>query len=87
MDMLMGMVIWFAGSFTPAGYLEANGQCLSVGQNTALFSIINNRYGGDGLNNFCLPDLRPKTDGKPDSNWNFGPRALIVSEGIYPNRP
>jgi len=86
MDMLIGMVIWFSGSFAPVGYLEANGQCLSVAQNAALFSILNNRYGGDGRNNFCLPDLRPKVNGQPDSNWNNGPRALIVSVGIYPNR-
>lgn len=87
MDMILGMVMWFAGSFAPAGYLEANGQCISVQQNSALFSILGVKYGGDGLTNFCLPDLRPTVNGQPDPNWNNGPRALIVVEGIYPSRP
>jgi len=87
MDMIMGMVIWFAGSFAPSGYLEANGQCFPIQYNTALFSIIGYKYGGEVNSNFCLPDLRPMTNGTRDPNWNNGPRALIVVEGIYPSRP
>lgn len=84
----MGSIIWVAFTFAPQGTLEANGQCLQVNNNAALFSLIGNRYGGDGRSNFCLPDLRPKRpDGQPDNNWNNGLRAVIIKDGIYPPRP
>ncbi len=88
MDTFIGSIMWVAFTFAPVGTLEANGQCLQVGNNQALFSLLYTRYGGDGRTNFCLPDLRPKDkDGRPDPNWGNGPRAVVVTEGIYPQRP
>jgi len=35
-----------------------NGDLLQVEQNKALFSLLRNRFGGDGQKTFALPDLR-----------------------------
>ena len=40
------------------GFLPANGQLLSISQNSALFALLGTTYGGDGQTTFALPDLR-----------------------------
>jgi microcystin-dependent protein len=44
--------------FPPLGYMTCQGQLLSIAQNTALFSLMGNYYGGDGRVTFGLPDLQ-----------------------------
>lgn len=43
------------------GYLPANGQLLSISQNSALFALLGTTYGGDGVQTFAVPDLRGRT--------------------------
>jgi microcystin-dependent protein len=45
-------------NFAPRNYAFAQGQILSISQNTALFSLLGVNFGGDGKSNFGLPDLR-----------------------------
>ncbi|HEY3780535.1 MAG TPA: tail fiber protein [Fimbriimonadaceae bacterium] len=47
-----------AFTFAPKGWALCNGQTVSIQQNTALFSLLGTTYGGDGIQNFRLPDLR-----------------------------
>jgi microcystin-dependent protein len=54
----LGAIFMFAGNFAPRGYALCQGQLLAISQNTALFSILGTTYGGNGVNNFALPDLR-----------------------------
>ena len=54
----LGEIRMFAGNFAPRGYALAQGQLLSISQNTALFSILGTTYGGNGQTTFALPDLR-----------------------------
>jgi microcystin-dependent protein len=49
--------------------------------------LLGSKYGGDNRNTFCVPDLRPIVNGQRDPNWNNGPRAVIVTNGLYPSRP
>ena len=49
--------IW-ALNFAPRGWAFCQGQILPISQNTALFSLIGTFYGGNGTNNFALPDMR-----------------------------
>ncbi|NVZ09882.1 phage tail protein [Allochromatium humboldtianum] len=70
----IGSVCIVAFGFCPQGYAEANGQLLPISQNTALFSLLGNYYGGDGRSNFALPDLRGRTpvhvgQGPGLANW------------------
>jgi microcystin-dependent protein len=48
----------FSFGFPPKGWAQCNGQVLSIQQNQALFALIGTFYGGDGITNFKLPDLR-----------------------------
>ncbi len=57
-DGLVGEIKLFAGNYAPIGWMLCQGQTLKVNDNQALFSIINNTYGGDGVKTFQIPDLR-----------------------------
>jgi microcystin-dependent protein len=47
-----------AGGGVPDGFLPADGRLLSINEYQVLFTLLGNTYGGDGVNNFALPDLR-----------------------------
>lgn len=54
-----GVVVPFAGSNSPSGWLLCHGQAVSRTDFGALFSAIGTTYGtGDGSTTFNLPDLR-----------------------------
>ena len=57
-DPFIGEIKLFAGTYDPAGWRSCLGQLLPIWGNEALFSLIGVTYGGDGVNNFALPDLR-----------------------------
>lgn len=59
----------FAGNFAPRGYALCNGQLLPIQQNTALYSLIGNFYGGDGRTTFGLPNFQ----GNAPMFWGQGP--------------
>ncbi|MDH5580591.1 MAG: tail fiber protein [Bdellovibrionales bacterium] len=57
-DCMLGEMKMFAGNFAPRNWAFADGQLLSINQNSALFSILGTTYGGDGRTTFALPDMR-----------------------------
>lgn len=73
----IGAIFMFAGNFNPRGYMLCQGQLLPIAQNTALFSILGTTYGGNGVNNFALPDLR----GRGPIGQGQGPGLPLVSLG------
>jgi len=50
----------FAGNFAPAGWAFCNGALLPISENETLFNLIGTTYGGDGQNNFALPNLQSR---------------------------
>ncbi|MEK7302670.1 MAG: tail fiber protein, partial [Pseudomonadota bacterium] len=44
----------------PVGWYQCDGQLLPISQYSALFSLLGTTYGGNGVNNFALPDMRGK---------------------------
>jgi len=72
----LGEIILTAGSV--ANGIVANGQLLAISQNSALFSVLGTKYGGDGKTTFAVPDLR---DVAPN-----GLTYSICTEGYYPRR-
>ena len=48
----------FGGFYAPAGWNFCDGSLIPISQNDALFNLIGTTYGGDGEENFGLPDLR-----------------------------
>jgi len=73
-------------NFPPKGWAFANGQTLSIQQNQALFSLFGTTYGGNGVNNFLLPNLQGRVamhfgngfnQGQPGGEINH---TIIMSE-------
>lgn len=59
MECYMGMVTTFAFNFTPMYFAACNGQLLSIQQNSALYALLGNNFGGSQQQNtFGVPDLR-----------------------------
>ncbi len=54
----LGQLCTVAFNFCPTGWALANGQLLSISQNTALFALLGTQFGGDGQSTFALPDLQ-----------------------------
>lgn len=61
-EFYIGEIRLFAfDQYAPANFLPCDGRALKVSEYQALFSLIGTTYGGDGVNNFNLPDLRGRT--------------------------
>jgi microcystin-dependent protein len=56
----LGQVIAYAGSQIPPRWALADGSLLPIADYQDLFGLLGRRYGGDGVTNFALPDLRGK---------------------------
>lgn len=69
-----GTILISALSYEPADYMICNGRGLPVNDYYALFQLLGNRFGGDGVNTFNLPII-------PAEN---GVVYMICLDGIYP---
>ncbi|WP_449219717.1 phage tail protein [Tistrella mobilis] len=56
--MPIGLIMPFAGTTPPAGWEVCDGRLLAVTAFPDLFAAIGSRFGGDGVTDFALPDLR-----------------------------
>ena len=77
MEVILGMVYMFSGTFVPDGFAACNGQLVQIAQNQALFSLMGTTYGGDGMTTFALPKLAAPT---PGINY------VVAIRGVYPSR-
>lgn len=76
-DQFLAEIRIFTFNFSPAGWAFCDGQLLPISQSTALFSLLGTTYGGNGLNNFALPNLQDRTvmhfgEGPGLSNYSLG---------------
>ena len=69
--------VWLVAGST-AGGLPAQGQILPINQYQALFSLLGSVYGGNGVSNFALPDLRAAAPN--------GLTYVICVAGVFPSR-
>ena len=58
MDPYVGEIRLVAFNFAPQGWAFCDGSLLSIGEFPVLFDLIGTTYGGNGVSNFQLPDLR-----------------------------
>lgn len=56
----IGEIRTFAGNYAPAGWAFCSGQLLPISENDALFTVLGTRFGGDGQENFALPNLQSR---------------------------
>jgi len=62
-------------SFAPKGWALCDGQLLPINQNQGLFSLLGTTFGGNGMVNFALPDLRGRTPIHVGSGHTLGERG------------
>jgi len=67
----------FAFGVIPRGWVQCNGQILSIAQNQALFSLIGTTYGGDGIRTFQLPNLQ----GRAQLHWGTSNQGSSYNPG------
>lgn len=60
MECYMGTIFPWAPNFSPYYFSYCNGVFLEISQYNALFALLGNRWGGDGIRTFALPDLRKR---------------------------
>lgn len=72
----IGELRLFAGNFAPRGWAFCDGQLLTIAENAALFALIGPTYGGDGRDNFGLPDLRGRVPIHRGTGPGLSPRTI-----------
>lgn len=78
----IGEIRSFAFGFAPQGWAQCKGQILQVSQNQALFTILGNRFGGDGNTTFALPNLQGRTPVNPAPD-SFAPIGSAGGEEFH----
>lgn len=79
-----GVVLPYAGTTSPIGWLLCYGQTVSRTTYADLFAAISTTYGaGDGLTTFALPDFRGRiAAGKDDMGGSTASRLTAAGSGI-----
>ena len=73
----LGEITMMGTDFPPVGWLRCNGAILQIAQHQALFSVIGNRFGGNGSTTFALPDLQGRTPMHPASENELGKKGGV----------
>jgi microcystin-dependent protein len=71
----LGEIRMFGGVFAPRDWAFCDGRLLPISQNSTLFTLIGTTYGGDGVNNFALPDLRGRLPVHVGPQFSLGQKA------------
>ncbi|MFG1463667.1 tail fiber protein [Xanthobacter sp. DSM 24535] len=78
----VGEIRMFAGINPPRNWAFCNGPLLPIAGHEALFSLIGATYGGDGIQNFKLPQLNGRVPMGVGQGPSLTPRALAASFGV-----
>jgi microcystin-dependent protein len=82
----VGSLIQYVGATAPTGWLLCQGQILAISLYPSLFSVIGNVYGGNGVTQFALPDLRGRVALGASGSYPLGSaggsetRTLTINE-------
>lgn len=76
-DPFIGEIRAFAFTYAPYGWATCDGQIMNIQQNSALFSLLSNTFGGDGKTNFALPNL----SGRAPMDVGAGPGLTVRNWG------
>jgi microcystin-dependent protein len=87
---LVGEVRTFGFGAVPNGWALCDGSILNVADNTLIYSVVQNQYGGSSeQGTFALPDLRANTVHPVSSTDPLGYVVMsycIATTGVYPSR-
>jgi len=71
-DPFLGEIKLVAYGQIPQGWAPCDGRLLAINSNQALFSLLGTTYGGNGVTNFALPDLRGRVAMHPSPSYPQG---------------
>ncbi|RKP47419.1 phage tail protein [Trinickia fusca] len=74
-DQFLGEIRIFGFNYAPADWAFCDGQLMPIEQNRKLFSVLGVTYGGNGVDNFALPDLRGRAAMAPDAGGLNNPQG------------
>ena len=80
-DPFLGEILMAGFNFAPRGFAPCDGQILPINQNSSLFSILGNTYGGDGRTTFGLPELRGRVPVHEGTGIGLPTKALGQKDG------
>lgn len=80
-DQFVGEIRMFGGNFAPMDWAMCDGSTLQISQYDVLYAVIGTFYGGDGTNNFKLPDLRGRVPVHMGQGPGLTPRSIGNSFG------
>ncbi len=87
MDPIIGQIVEIAFPWEMEGWAFCDGRILQINQYQALYSLLGNLYGGDGMHTFGIPDQRPRDANGNPLPWERGkPVKQIALLGSYPMR-
>ena len=77
MESLTGQINIFAGNFPPKDWAFCDGKILLIRNYATLYSIIGTTYGGNGITNFALPDLKSSIPVQQSEVIKLGEKEII----------
>jgi microcystin-dependent protein len=81
MDPFLGEIKIFAGTFAPVNWHFCDGGLLNISTYQPLFALLATTYGGDGVNNFAVPDLRGRIPIGQGAGLGLTPRVRGTKGG------
>lgn len=81
-DQFVAEIRLFGGNFAPKGWALTNGQLMPINQNTALFSLLGTQFGGNGQNNFALPNFQSRMPMNQGQGPGLSNRVMGEQDGV-----
>jgi microcystin-dependent protein len=78
-DAFVGEIRMFGGASVPTDWAFCDGTLLPKAQYDVLYALIGKTYGGDGVNNFALPDLRGRVPLHQGGEYALGQSGGVES--------
>lgn len=80
-DAYLGEVRLFSGNYAPQNWRICDGSSLRIVDYSALYSLLGTAFGGDGISNFNLPDLRGRVPVGQGQGTGLTNRVLGYKDG------
>ncbi|WGW02975.1 phage tail protein [Tropicibacter oceani] len=71
-----GQIVLVGFNWAMRNFALCDGQLLEISSNSALFSLLGTAYGGNGVHNFALPDLRGRVPMHQGIGNGLSPRSV-----------
>ena len=81
MDPYLGEIKLWPIARVPLGWMPCDGRLLNITEYDALYSLIGDMYGGDGMQTFALPDYRGRVPVGQGNGQGLSPRAIGQTGG------